>query len=90
MRPNLDQELRETLGGLAEYPPGPLKWIDGEGEGERVAVAVGRVGEVKRWERFAVVKTGVAVNEEKIDNDESCKSQLADVVVTGQMLESQA
>ena len=89
MRPDLDQELKETLGGLTEYPLGPLKWINGEGEGERVAVAVGRVGGVKRYERFAVVKTGV-VEEEKIVNNDACKSELPDVVVNGQMLESQA
>ena len=90
MRPELDQELRETLGGLTEYPLGPLKWINGEGEGERVAVAVGSVGGVKRYERFAVVKTGVAEKDEKTVNDGSCKSELPDVVVNGQMLESQA
>ena len=89
MRPDLDQELRETLGGLAEYPKGPLKWVNREGEGERVAVAVGRIGGVKRYERFAVVKTEV-VEEEKIVNDDTCKPGLPDVVVSGQMLESQA
>ena len=85
----LDPDLRETLGGLTEYPRGPLKWINGEGEGERVAVAVGRVGGVKRWERLAVVKTGVEKGG-KIVNEDSCKSEVADVVVSGQMLESQA
>ena len=90
MRPDLDQELRETLGGLTEYPLGPLKWINGKGEGERVAVAVGSVGGVKRYERFAVVKTGLVEKEEKNINDDTCKSELPDVVVSGQMLESQA
>ena len=90
MRPVLDQELKETLGGLTEYPLGPLKWISGESEGERVAVAVGSVGGVKRYERFAVVKTGVAEKDEKTVNDGSCKSELPDVVVNGQMLESHA
>ena len=90
MRPDLDPELRETLGGLTEYPLGPLKWINGEREGERVAVAVGRVGGVKRYERFAVVRTGVAEKDEKAVNDDKCKSELPDVVVSGQMLESQA
>ena len=85
----LDQELRETLGGVTEYPPGPLKWINGEGEGERVAVAVGRAGGVKRWERLAEVKMGVE-KEGKIVNEDSRKSEVADVVVSGQMLESQA
>lgn len=90
MRPDLDQELRETLGGLTEYPLGPLKWINGEGEAERVAVAVGSVGGVKRYERFAVVKTGVVEKEGGVANDDTCKSELPDVVVNGQMLESQA
>ena len=90
MRPDLDQELRETLGGLTEYPLGPLKWINGEGKAERVAVAVGRVGGVKRYERFAVAKTGVVEKEEKIVDDDTCKSELPEVVVSGQMLESQA
>ena len=85
----LDQELREALGGMTEYPPGPLKWINGEGEGERVAIAVGRVGGEKRWERLAEVQTGVK-EEEKVVNEDSCKSEVADVVVSGQMLESQA
>lgn len=88
MRPNLDQELRETLGGLSEYPLGPLKWVNGEGE--RVAFSVGRVGGVKRYEQFAVVKTGVLEKDAKIVNDDTCKSELPDVVVSGQMLESQA
>ena len=89
MQPVLDQELRETLGGMTEYPPGPLKWINGEGEGERAAVAVGRVGGVKRRERLAEVNIGVE-KEEKIVNEDSCKSEVADVMVSGQMLESQA
>lgn len=89
MRPDLEQELRDTLGGLTEYPLGPLKWINGEGEGERVAVAVGRAGGVKRYERFAVVKTGVVEKDEKAVSDDTCKSELPDVVVNG-MLESQA
>ena len=86
MQPVLDQELRETLGGMTEYPPGPLKWINGEGEGERAAVGVGGV---KRWERLAEVNIGVE-KEEKIVNEDSCKSEVADVMVSGQMLESQA
>ena len=89
MQSVLDQELRETLGAMAEYPPGPLKWINGEGEGERVAVAVGRAGGVKRWERLAAVNVGVE-KEEKVVNEDSCKSEVADVMVNGQMLESQA
>ncbi len=93
MPPDLDQEIRETLGGVTEYPPGPLKWTNGEGKGEderkRVAVAVGRAGGVKRWERLAEVKTGVE-KEGKAVNESSCKSELPDMVVGGQMLESQA
>lgn len=89
MQPVLDQELRETLGGMTEFPPGPLKWINGEGEGERAAVAVGRVGDVKRWERLAEVKMGIE-KESKTETEASCKSEVADVMVSGQILESQA
>lgn len=89
MRPVLDQELRQLLGGVTEFPPGPLKWINGEEEGERVAVAVGRVGGAKRWERLAEVRMG-GEKEEKIVDGGSCRSEVADVVVGGQMLESQA
>ena len=74
---------------MTELPMGPLKWINGEEEGVRVAVAVGRVGGVRRWERLAEVKMGVQ-EEAKIENEASCKSEVADVVVSGQMLESQA
>ena len=93
MRPDLDQDIRQTLGGVTEYPPGPLKWINAEGEDERererIAVAVGRVEGEKRRERLAAVKMGVE-KEGKIVNESSCKSELPDVVVSGQMLESQA
>ena len=89
MRPVPDQELSEILGGRSEVPLGPLKWINGEGEGKRVAVAVGRVGGVKRWERLAEVKMG-GEKEGKIVQEGSCRSEVADVVVSGQMLESQA
>ena len=48
------------------------------------------MGGVKRYERFAVVKMGVVEKDKKIVNDDTCKSELPDVVVSGQVLESQA
>ena len=54
MLPDLDPVMKEILGGK-EYPPGPLKWINGSGAGEKIAVAVGSVEGKKRDERLAAI-----------------------------------
>jgi hypothetical protein len=55
MLPDLDPTIKQLLNGN-EYPPGPVKWIEGEGEGAgRTAVAVGSVDGKKRNERLATM-----------------------------------
>lgn len=56
MLPDLDSVMKEILGGK-EYPPGPLKWINGPAAGEKIAVAVGSVEGKKRDERLATIRS---------------------------------
>lgn len=56
---SLDPKLRDMLAWSSptkKYPTGPLKWIQSE-DGSHVAVATGRVGAKKRYEKVAVLKT---------------------------------
>ena len=55
MLPDLDPIIKEMLGGK-QYPPGPVKWIQGEG-GDRIAVAVGSANGRKRYDRLSTVKS---------------------------------
>jgi len=58
MGPKLDKETRRALVWLSEsstgLPAGPIKWIANK-EGERTAVAVGRINGKQRHESFATL-----------------------------------
>ena len=53
--PSIDEMLKwETAAAKGSFPEGPMKWVEGGEQGEKVAVAVGREGGEVRSQRIAV------------------------------------